>query len=94
MRTITQKSVNAFNNNENFNLSNTKVTVKDGQTSLFLFDNLIAKKDKEGVFITNSGWMSKTTKERLNGLDNVNISQKKGVWYLNGEKWDGNLTKI
>lgn len=46
------------------------------------------------VFITNAGWQSNVTKERLNGLHNVSICQKKGVWYLNGQQWDGKLIKV
>jgi hypothetical protein len=41
------------------------------------------------VTISNAGWFSKTTKERLNGLYGVSISQKAGEWYLNGIKWGG-----
>ena len=43
---------------------------------------------------TNCGWFSNTTKERLNGLPNVNIYQKNFEWFLNGKKWDGNLIDI
>ena len=34
------------------------------------------------------------TKERLNGLHGVSITQKNFIWYLNGKKWNGNLIKI
>jgi hypothetical protein len=44
--------------------------------------------------ITNAGWRSNTTKERLNGLPNVSIQQKKGDWYLNGEVWNGQSTEV
>jgi hypothetical protein len=33
--------------------------------------------------------MTTTTKERLNGLNGVNIHQKDFQWYLNGEAWNG-----
>jgi hypothetical protein len=39
--------------------------------------------------ITTCGWPTNTTKDRLNALPNVHIHQLKGMWYLNGEKWDG-----
>ena len=42
-----------------------------------------------GLRITNCGWFTTTTKERLNGLSGVAIHQSKGVWYLNGDAWDG-----
>lgn len=94
MRLITQKSVQAFRNNVNFSQSNTKVEIVGNETRLYLFDNLIAKRNENGLFVTNAGWKSNTTKERLNGLPNVSIHQKNGVWYLNDKKWDGELTKV
>ena len=95
MRKVTKKSIEAFNNNENFRLSNTEVVVNSFGTSLFLFGNKIAFKDRDGdLFISNCGWKSATTKERLNGLHGVSIQQRKGEWYLNGNKWDGSTIKI
>lgn len=94
MRLITQKSVQAFRNNVNFSQSNTKVEIVGNETRLYLFDNLIAKRNENGLFVTNAGWKSRTTKERLNGLPNVSIHQKNGLWYLNDKEWDGELTKV
>ena len=44
--------------------------------------------------ISNAGWESNTTKERLNGLPGVSIRQKNWSWFLNGEEWDGNWKRI
>lgn len=44
--------------------------------------------------ITNAGWATNTTKERLNGIPGVSISQRKGIWYLNGKEWGGKFIKI
>ena len=44
--------------------------------------------------ITNAGWQSVTTKERLNGIPDVSIHQMNFVWYLNGEEWDGSLIDV
>lgn len=85
MRKITEDAVNAFMSGNKFSRSNTKVI----HFTLYLHGNLIAKKDGVGLKITNAGWFTATTKERLNGLPNVNIVQRKGVWYLNGKEWDG-----
>ena len=41
------------------------------------------------LWITSAGWPTNTTKERLNGLNGVNIYQKDFQWYLNGEAWNG-----
>jgi hypothetical protein len=94
MRQITIESVNAFNEGRPFNKSNTQVTVYNEKTCLWLFGNCIATKENGVLKITNCGWPTVTTKERLNGLDGVSINQSKGQWYLNGEKWDGGLTTI
>lgn len=66
---------------------------------LYLHNNLIARKRYENDVlvsfeITNAGWQSNTTKERLNGLNGVSIYEKKGQWYLNGKKWDGEWVNV
>lgn len=66
--------------------------VKD--SGLFLHGNRIAYYENGNLYITNCGWFSNTTKERLNALPNVSINQNKGVWYLNGEVWNGEPVKI
>lgn len=97
MRNITIQAINAFMNGEDFNASNTKVEVLPNVTLLKLHGNIIAylyNDPEKTLSITNCGWFSNTTKERLNGLPNVSIVQKKGVWYLNGIEWDGGLIDI
>jgi hypothetical protein len=97
MRTITQKAVNAFLNAQKFKLSNTKVKVLENVTILLYQDNPIAylyNDPQRTLSIQNCGWFSNTTKERLNGLPNVKISQKNFVWYLNGKEWNGNLIDV
>lgn len=94
MRAITDKAAQAFNNDTAFRNSNTSVKIEDGKTNLYLHGNLIATKSDGETEITNAGWFSNTTKERLNGLPNVSIHQKKGIWYLNGNEWNGDFIKI
>lgn len=95
MRKITKLAVNAFIAGRSFKSGNTEVTVENGQSCLKLHGNVIARySDADGLFITDAGWQTNTTKERLNGILGVNIQQKNWVWYLNGKKWDGRLTKI
>ena len=96
-RKITQESVEAFMSAKVFNKSNTKVTVKPNVTILSLFGNEIAYRyndPKNTLSITNCGWKTNTTKERLGGIPNVNICQKNGDWFLNGKIWDGKLIDI
>tara|TARA_R110000803_G_scaffold121309_1_gene189395 strand:- start:472 stop:768 length:297 start_codon:yes stop_codon:yes gene_type:complete len=96
MRNITIESVNAFNENRNFKKSNTEVFYSKNQESTYLslFGNTIATKFKNKLMISNCGWFTPTTKERLNGLPNVSIQQKNFAWYLNGKEWNGNLIEI
>jgi len=90
MRQITQQVVSAFMQGGAKKVSNTQT---DGR-SLWLFGNKIAEHREDGLYITNCGWMSKTTKERLNGIDGVRINQSKGKWYLNGVEWDGEWKRV
>ena len=97
MKIITQKSVQAFINAKPFKQDNTEVVVLPNVTVLKLFGNEIAYQynDPERTLsVTNCGWFSDTTKERLNGIPNVSIRQSKGLWYLNGAYWDGKLTDV
>ncbi|MCM1497315.1 MAG: hypothetical protein NC124_02500 [Clostridium sp.] len=98
-RIITEIARNRFLSGETFRQKNTVVCrdVVNGEenTCLYLFGNRIARIDKSGIlYICNCGYFTATTKERLNSLPGVSISQKKYVWFLNGEKWDGTETKI
>lgn len=90
MRKITREIVDAFQNSRSLTIGNSRT---NGE-SLWLFDNKIAEIRRDGLWITNAGWDSATTKERLNGLSGVNIVQRGGTWYLNGLEWDGRWTNI
>ena len=97
MKQITKKAVTNFMNAKPFKQDNTQVKVLPNVTILSLFDNEIAylyNDPERTLSIRTCGWLTNTTKERLNGIPNVNISQKKGQWYLNGLVWDGALIDI
>jgi len=85
MRTITKTIVGSFLRKEAKSYGNTCTNGK----SLFLHGNEIARHTANGIEITNAGWSSNTTKERLNALPGVVIHQKDYQWYLNGFPWDG-----
>ena len=86
MKKISREVCGAFMNRRKMRKSNTWT---DG-SSLYLFGNKIAWYDANNVlWITNCGFTTVTTKERLNSLDGVDIRQKNFVWYLNGKVWDG-----
>ena len=97
MRQITKNSINAFLNAKKFNTGNMQVEILPNVTILKLHGNAIAylyNDPERTLSITNCGWFSNTTKERLNGLPGVSICQKNWRWYLNGELWDGKLIDI
>jgi hypothetical protein len=94
MKIVTQNAVACFNRGGNATFSNTQVVTENGVTKLYLFGNLIAVKENGVVKVSNAGWESKTTKERLNGLNGVHIKQKNFQWYLNGEEWNGSWKQI
>lgn len=97
MRKVTQNAVNSFLNAQKFREGSTTVEVLANVTILKLHDNPIAYKyndPKRTISITNAGWQTNTTKERLNAIPNVNIKQVKGIWLLNGKEWDGKLIDI
>ena len=97
MRQITKESVNAFMNAQKFNKANMSVEVLPNVTILKLHGNSIAFRyndPQRTLSITNCGWQSNTTKERLNAIPGVNINQRNWVWYLNGKQWNGELTDI
>ena len=96
MRKITKNVVSSFLAGRSFNCNHDHVKIEKNDVKMFFHENLIAiRKINEPYFkITNAGWFSNTTKERLNGLPNVRINQKAGIWYLNGNKWNGNLIQI
>ena len=90
MRQITRKVCNAFQNRQSFKSGNSRT---DGR-SMWLHDNKIAEWRDDGLWITNAGWNSNTTKERLNGLIGVRIHQSNWTWYLNGVAWDGEWINV
>lgn len=101
-RKITREAVDKFLSREPFKKSNMQVekyynsfTGSVNEFRLKLHGNTIAVLDEFNMLsITNAGWESNTTKERLNGLPNVRINQKKFVWYLNGVEWNGEWTRV
>ncbi len=90
-RKITTESVQKFLDGVPFKKSNMEVSREGTIYYLKLHGNKIAALESDGkMWISNAGWKSNTTKERLNGLPGVNIYQRNWEWYLNGNQWDGN----
>lgn len=90
MRKITSEAVGRFLNRSEFKKSNMAVSIEEGITYLKLHNNKIAALLGDGrMWVSNAGWFSNTTKERLNGLPGVRVNQKNYRWFLNGNEWDG-----
>lgn len=94
MRKITEQAAAAFELGYNFKLNNTEVRKTAGSVQMLLHGNLIAERTEAKLYINSCGWMTPTTKERLNGIDGVNVSQRKGEWFLNGDEWNGTLIEV
>lgn len=97
MRKVSKEAAEHFMSATSFRSGNTKVEVLPNVTKLLLHGNCIAYRyndPEKTLSITNCGWATNTTKERLNAIPNVNIWQKKGIWYLNGLEWNGKLIDV
>lgn len=97
MRKITKDAIRAFREHKKFKRGNTEVEVSASGlfADLKLHGNTIAKSGVfEGLMISSAGFSTATTKERLNGFDEVNIQQKNFIWYLNGREWSGEWVEV
>ena len=98
MRKITEESINAFLNKGKLSRQNMNVFFDryDQTSRMLLHNNCIATYDyqEDILSISNCGWFTPTTKERLNALPNVDIRQKHFKWFLNGKEWNGNKIDI
>lgn len=90
MRQITRSIVCAFESRTELRIDNSRT---DG-TSLWLFGNKIAEWRGDGLWISNGGWSSRTTKERLNGLSGVRVRKQRGTLLLNDRVWDGRWVHV
>lgn len=94
MRKITQQAVNALYGQYKFKSGNTEIKNIDGIWCLYLYGSRIAQIKPTGLEINHCGYLSTTTKERLNGLPGVSITQKHFRWYLNGSEMKEGWCKI
>lgn len=94
MNQITKDAVHAFMEGEYFSRTNTEVICTPVSVSLYLHNNPIARRFKDGsVIISTAGFFSHTTRARLNAIPGVSIVQRDYRWYLNGVEWDGDWIK-
>lgn len=95
-RKITTDAINAFMSAIAFRRDNTDVIIDNSYVHLVLHNHIIAKRavGSNDIMVTNADYFTNTTKERLNGLPGVSVCQRKGVWFLNGEEWDGSWKTV
>ena len=97
MRQISNESIECFLTANSYNKNNTCVIVLPNVTILQLYATKIAYKyndPNKTIAITTGGFNTNCTIERLNAIPNVKIKRVKGVMYLNGSIWDGELIDI
>lgn len=90
MSKYVQKVIDSFLEGKPKKVNNTET---DGK-NLWLFDNKIAKREFDGLWITTYGWNTRTTRDRLSMLPGIYVSSRKGQLFLKignneWEKWDG-----
>jgi hypothetical protein len=91
MRKVTTEIVSAFMRGNKLVRGN---SMTDGRT-LYLHGHAIARHtDNGGIEVSNAGWPTVTTRERLNGIPGVSATQHKHEQYLNGKPWDGAWTRV
>ena len=63
---------------------------------MYLFGNHIAKKTNDGLYISDGNYgTSVTTRDRLNGFENVHLRIDKDKWILNKKQaWDGEWINV
>lgn len=110
MKKITAQSITAFFSGRNLSAGNMSIEHHESAAgpvaSMYLHGNLIAKRiglcNDYDLALSDGGWESNTTKERLNGLLNyigagVCVTQKDYVWYIGAlravvdEDWLGSV---
>ena len=85
MRKVTEQIKQAFEQGTSKKVGNTET---DGQT-VWLHGNAIVKRDFDGLVRWSlAGWNTPTTRERVNGIANANVSQCKFEPVLNGQVID------
>lgn len=101
MSEVSTQAAAAFFNERDWQQSNTEVKVKRHESgkhevAMFLHGNLIAIRTVGNsiMYVSNCGHFTRVTKDRLNALRKVNVTQKNKKWFLNGHIWDGEMTGV
>lgn len=94
-RVVTDKIGQAFKEGTPKKVAN---TYTDGK-SVFLHNNEIVKREGGQIWITNAGWPTRVTHERINGILTSlgitgGVTLRGGKSMLNNKEWDGSWTAV
>jgi hypothetical protein len=90
MKAISMKTAYALLNYHKTKSNNTIVWQDSEGSHMSLFGNKIAWVTLDGsLWVTDCGWVTKTTRDRLSAVLGLPLSIKKGSWVLDGQPWDG-----
>jgi hypothetical protein len=90
MKAISTKSAYALLNYSKVKSANTIVWQDSEGSHMSLFGNKIAWVTLDGsLWVTDCGWVTPTTRDRLSAVLGLPLSIKKRSWILDGQPWDG-----
>jgi len=89
-----KKVIDAFLSGKKCKVTNTMTNGHE----LFLFDNCIARRDKDIIQVTTSNWNTVTTRDRLNMILGIYVRCQKNNLQINlqskWQDWDGKWITI
>lgn len=91
MRKITREIARAFLNGRSKRFTGNGATETDGQ-AIWLHGNKIVERREDGIYISDGGWESNTTKERLKPF--AQVYHRNHQMFCNGEPWDGSWKRV
>lgn len=94
MSKIHQKVIDSFLKGKQCRINNTMTNGHE----LFLFDNCIARRDKDIIQVTTSNWNTVTTRDRLNMIPRIYVRCQKNNLQINlqskWQDWDGKWINV
>lgn len=88
MRKVTKTIYAAFQRRQPCTVGNTRT---DGN-AVYLHGNKIVERREDGIYVSNAGWSTNTTKERLNAF--CNVYQRNFEWFINGQHYAGGWVRV
>jgi len=95
MRVVTAQIMRAWSQGKSKKVGNTRT---DGK-NIWLYGNPIVRTVDGHVYISDGGWQTATTRERLNGVlrtmgIKAHVSQRDYALYFNDTPWDGSWLMV